>query len=114
MADNQASQPLGQSALAELQVVQSPMFYASSVQILWAGNDCTIVFARPRPGVLASQPDPVALNEPVAIVQLSAQTVKDLSVIMAETVRQHEDKWGAIETEFTRQRGLEGRPKSGA
>ena len=41
-------------------------------------------------------------SEPTAMVQMSRQTLKDLSLITAKVVSDIEKEWGEIETGFTR------------
>jgi hypothetical protein len=80
------------------QIITAPAFYASSLQVQWAGNDVMITFARPRP-LGPNQ----ALQEPVAIVHMSMLTVADLRAALDDLLPQIEAKHGKQETEFTKQ-----------
>jgi hypothetical protein len=94
-----------QITAADVQRVEAPSFYASTIQVTLAGNDCIIVFTRPHPAV---KPDgghaSVAISEPVAIINLSMASVKDLSVLLAGLIKNYEAENGAIETPFTKRR----------
>jgi hypothetical protein len=98
--------PLGQQPvqLDQLKVIEAPTYFASSLQVIRAGNDFTLLFQRPRPATLPDgSPAPIAIAEPVALLQVSAATLKDISVLLQRMVAQVEQDYGPIETDFTRQ-----------
>ena len=84
--------------------IDAPIFYADQMNMSAPGNDAIIMFARSRPAVLAGmRDDQVAiLGEPVAIVQLSIQTLKDRHIAIGVQIATHEKEFGSIETTFTR------------
>lgn len=83
--------------------VNAPTFYASAIQLGWGANDATLVFSRSVPlGSPEHPPGAIATLTPVVVLQLSAQTIKDLSVLLSRSVAVYEKEWGTIETEFTR------------
>jgi hypothetical protein len=83
----------------------APTFHASSIQVSWIGNDAMLIFQRPQPVIVPPRGEVAAFtqNEVTAVVYLSAATMKDLSVVLADQIAQVEAKSGKpIETEFTR------------
>jgi hypothetical protein len=72
-----------------------------------AGNDFSIVLVAPRPGFGPGVPQGSAafLTEPVASLNLSARTAKDLYLALNHQLQRYEKQFGKIETEFSR--GLE-------
>ncbi|HVW73167.1 MAG TPA: hypothetical protein VHC39_05985 [Rhizomicrobium sp.] len=93
------------SAMQGAVPIEGNIVNAAGVQILWAGNDCTIVFTRPRPALTPTGENaPAALSEVVAIISFSAATMKDLSIAVAEQVSRYEAKFGEIQTVFMKSR----------
>jgi hypothetical protein len=93
------------AAMEGAKPVEGNIYTASAVQIFWAGNDCTLTFTRPRPALLPTGgPAPAAMAEVVVIMQLSAATMKDLSVLLPEQVAKYEEKFGIIQTIFVKNR----------
>lgn len=84
--------------------IEAPVLYASTLQAVWTGNDCSIIFSRPRPAhiVVNGQGMTASLQEPVAIMQLSPQTAKDLLLLLSDTVGKFEAEFGVIVTEYSR------------
>ena len=84
-----------------------PIFYGSSFGACRAGNDFVITIGRPHPGSAANMPgtQPLTVNEPVAVVQLSPGSLKDLCLILETQIGLFEKEFGTIETDFTRRRG---------
>ncbi len=92
---------------ARFEPIIAPKFYGSSIQLFWTSNDLTILFGRAAPFVqIGSDGKSEHTNrlEPVAMIQISPQTAKDLSLLLAETVAAHEREWGVIRTEYTKAR----------
>lgn len=90
--------------LDQLRVIEAPTYFASALQVIRAGNDFTLLFQRPRPATLPDgSPAPIAIAEPVALLQVSSATLKDISVLLQHMVAQLEQDYGPIETDFTRQ-----------
>jgi hypothetical protein len=85
----------------DIQVVDTPEIYASSIQGFFAGNDFVLTLARPIPAMADGKLAAVA--KPAAVVHLSAQTAKDLLLVMTDQIEQHEKAFGEIQTEFSRQ-----------
>src|SRR5579859_5376355 len=82
---------------------QGNVSYASSVNILSAGNDFLLVFQRPRPGTLATGAlAPFAIIENAEILGVSVKTAKDLHRALTEHLAGYERIYGKIETEYTR------------
>lgn len=75
-----------------------------------AGNDFAITFLRLQ--ILSNErsvPDgQIAGLEPIAVIQMSPQTMKDLSLLVTHQIAVYEAEWGEIETEFTRRRAKAG------
>jgi hypothetical protein len=91
----------------EVRKLEVSTYYASNVTVSKVANDATLMFAKWVPTVQADgAPSPVAIAEPVALIQMSLQTLKDLSILVGEFVAQIEQEIGQIETDFTRQRAV--------
>ncbi len=90
----------------DIKPIDVPMFGGSGVTVQGTGNDFSLIFTRVRPAILAKtgQPAPVALSEPAVIINVSPQTLKDLSIVLAEQVAGHEKLFGPIVSPFTRGR----------
>lgn len=87
--------------------LNAPHYYASAIQIAFAGNDCTLIFSRPHPGTVTSGPDTgqsVIGEEPQCVLSLSVSSMKDLALLLDDTIKQYESEWGSIQTPFTRER----------
>ncbi|KAA0689872.1 hypothetical protein DTW90_30750 [Neorhizobium sp. P12A] len=89
----------------DVERINAPAFYGSTIQAVWAGNDLTLVFAKPHPVInkKAESPDQQfgAVLETQAIISLSPQTAKDLFLLLQGTVKRYEDQFGVISTEYT-------------
>lgn len=86
--------------------VEGAISYASAVHLQWAGNDPTLIFQRSRP---ATEPDgsicrTAAINEVTVMLQVSPGTLKDLMLILQDTLAQYENEFGEITTPFTRRK----------
>lgn len=96
--------------------VQAPAFHATSVIIQALSTDITIVFQRAAP-VLRSQQGvagDVALQQQVAIVQMSPQALKEFSIVAAGVVDQIEKAFGPLDTEFLQQRAAKAKAEAEA
>ena len=82
-----------------------PFFNPEVIQNSWTSNGCSIVFSRRRP-VFGSDINVVEqpVVEPVAVVQMSPQTAKDLYLLLRDSVQGYEKEWGEITTAFSRSR----------
>lgn len=82
----------------------APVFYVSTSQVFLAGNDFTLILGRSRPvQVEAAGPNTVAVKgEAVAVIQCSPGTAKDVLLALQDQIGKYEQKFGKIETEFTR------------
>ena len=92
-----------------LTLVQAPHFSSSSITIQTTGNEFTLMFTRFMP---LQSPDGAvqnATNQVVAIVSVSPQAAKDISLLLADTVSKHEDEYGILETPYTRLREADGK-----
>lgn len=83
-----------------------PSVYATGLQVSQAQNDFSLVFTKLISGqaMVDGKAVTVAKSEPVVELQLSAKTMKDLLVVVQNSMAQYEAEWGAVETEFTRKR----------
>jgi hypothetical protein len=77
--------------------VRAPTFYGSLVHANMAPNDATILFGTPAV-VLGDGTPP---TDPICIVRMSPQTMKDLALVLARVVERHEKVWGEIKTPFS-------------
>lgn len=60
---------------ADVAAIMAPQFYATSMEVVSAGNDFTLTFSRPRQGhhVQGNQRASVAMQEPVFTLSVSPQ-----------------------------------------
>ncbi|MBV8473537.1 MAG: hypothetical protein JO107_16960 [Hyphomicrobiales bacterium] len=88
-------------------VLNVPMFYASMLNVYLPGNDATVMFMRAHPAASAATPENTALAvaEPVAVVQMSVHTLKDLYLAIKSQVEQYEKEFGEIVTVYSRDFG---------
>ena len=88
---------------AQFKKLEGRLIYAGNVTCLRAGNDYTLIFQRPHPGVMPDgQIAPFALPETAAILNVSVATLKDLQRLLTEHLAAYENAYGRVETEFTR------------
>ena len=84
--------------------IEAPLISASSVQLAVTGNEVTVLFLRNRPMSTSVSAQISLAPEVVTMVQMSHQTLKDLSIVLNAAVQNLEKEWGEIDTPFTRQR----------
>jgi hypothetical protein len=88
---------------AQVAPIEAPLESASSVQLTVAGNEVTLLFLRNRPMSTSAGAQISLTAEVVTMVQMSHQTLKDLSIVLNGAVQNLEKEWGEIVTPFTRQ-----------
>ena len=82
--------------------IPTPLFYVSDIKINGTGCDFTILFSNVCFGQLESgELAKDGVVEPVLQLLLSPQSAKNLAILLAEQVSQHEAQWGEIRTPFT-------------
>ncbi len=83
---------------SEQMEINVPFFYASSITIQVMSNDWTFFLGKvvPLPG--DKQPE----LRPTCILQVSPQTAKDLHLLMKLHLEEYEERYGTIETDFSR------------
>ncbi|MBX9606403.1 MAG: DUF3467 domain-containing protein [Gammaproteobacteria bacterium] len=92
--------------------INAPYFNAGVLQVNVAGNDVLLIFHRARPVSLPSgEMAQAALTETVAIVSVSPQTAKDMSLLLPKVIQDYEAEFGEIVTPFTQKLGQHGRLK---
>ncbi len=89
--------------------IDAPYFSATSAQVSSTGTEITIVLNRlrpmmPKPGVTVAPGGQVAVNEAIAIVSLSTQIAKDLTVLLSDVIGQLEKEFGELQTPFLKSR----------
>jgi hypothetical protein len=89
---------------AQMAPIEAPLISASSVQLAVAGSEVTVLFLRNRPISTSVSAQISLAPEVVTMVQMSHQTLKDLSIVLNAAVQNLEKEWGEIDTPFTRQR----------
>jgi|HubBroStandDraft_6_1064221.scaffolds.fasta_scaffold1271636_2 hypothetical protein len=96
--------PAEQLAIADAsKPIEGPVVNASAVQFMVAGNDAMLIFMRPKPLVGPDgQISNLARSETTAIIHLSMATVKDLSLMLNDSLAKYEGLNGQIVTEFTK------------
>lgn len=90
--------------LAKLKVAEVPTFYASVFRILGSGNDFNLVCQRSVP---AQREDgsiemAVALSQTVAVITISPQSLKDLHLLIGRQLKEQEEDFGPIKTQYTK------------
>jgi hypothetical protein len=102
--DQQKLNEILSAAGAQVMPVNVPMFTASQFRISVATNECILQFQRQRPVLISSpnHPETVEANqaEPVAIISMSPQALKDLLLLISQQVKGYEDVWGEIKTDY--------------
>ena len=98
---------ISQAQLEELAKIAQPIeaytTNASSISIVWGGNDAMILFARPKPLMVPGHVQaPIARMEATATVHVSSATLKDFYLILKETIEKHEAINGEIITDYSR------------
>ena len=82
-----------------------PLIHASTIQTSWTSNEWTIALSQflpnPRPDAGSLEGHP----QPVAILQISPQTAKDLYLLMQEGIQEYEKQFGSITTTFSQTKG---------
>lgn len=78
--------------------------YASQVMLQGGSNDITILFVRNQPVTLegGGVKTDIALQHVSAIVQMSPQTAKDLSLALADVIKKLEKEFGKLTTTFSK------------
>ena len=105
MAETQNAGP-GPGTDARVQRINAPAFYASSIQAAVAGNDLHLIFSRVHPVMVETGQgvEHGAATEPVAVLDVSIQTAKDMLLLLQDIIGRYETEYGAIETDFSRAR----------
>lgn len=97
--------------LAELVPVEAPHISVSAIMLHNTGNDFIAVLSHPVPLVQKNGAHSAgAKSSPAAIVYMSPQTAKDVSIVFADAIRKHELKFGTIVTPYTQ--ALEAKAKA--
>lgn len=83
--------------------VQAPSYYATSIRLLVEPTNASISFSRNQPVDISYGQNVIHASTlvPVAIIDMSPQTAKDLYVLLKEQIESYEQKWGEIRTEYT-------------
>lgn len=89
--------------------IEAPYTYASVVAVSGTGGEFIMTFSRAKPLVVAQtgQAASIAITEPVALIVVSPQTMKDMALVLSDQVAAHEKKFGEIHTPFTQNREAE-------
>jgi hypothetical protein len=89
----------------DFQEIQAPHVLANQAVVQSAGSDFIIVFQQAIPvSTVSLAVAPYAVAKSTAVVFMSPGTAKDLSLVLADAVRQWEADWGTIETPYIRHR----------
>jgi hypothetical protein len=78
--------------------------YANQVTVLGSGTDITIVFSRVHPavGLDGRLRHKTAIPQYSAVVQMSPQAAKDLSLALADAIEKLERDFGKLVTPYTK------------
>ncbi len=88
------------TAPATLAKIEAPYYTAGMVQLQATGNDVLMIFMRPHPTIDTATKalTNFGIMDATAIVSLSPQTAKDLSIILSELIANTEKQFGELET----------------
>ena len=86
-----------------------PNLYATAFSVMHFSNDFAIVMARSELSFISGGTEPqngllAIKSTPIACVQMSPQTAKDLFVALKEQIEIYENTWGKIRTDYTSKR----------
>ena len=85
----------------DLELIEAPSAYATTINVQGTGNDFTLLFSRPWPardksGAIAN----LAKIQITSMVTMSPQTAKDLVKLLGDAVQKHEEEYGEIKTSY--------------
>jgi hypothetical protein len=86
--------------------VDAPFFYVGAITLMTTGNDFTLVLSRARPiensdGTVNTQ---AVTSDPVAVISVTPQTLKDLFLVLTDVIPQYEAQFGELKTLFMMRR----------
>jgi hypothetical protein len=89
--------------VAKLKQIDMQPIFASGFQIQGTGTDFTLFFQQTRALVTdAGEFTAHAKREVVAAIALSPHALKDLTVLLSNTMAGYEKMYGALETDYTK------------
>jgi hypothetical protein len=93
-----------QAMIAGASKIPAPIFYVTSAGLFRSSNDFILVCNRQHPVIIPTlkEGQAAAINEPTAILQMSAQTLKDLYLATKDQIERYEKEFGNVETEYSR------------
>jgi hypothetical protein len=92
--------------IEQLEPIEGPLLYGCQFRVQASGTDLMVLVQRLRPATVANEFAGAAKVETSAIIAMSFHAAKDLSILLADTVkRMEEESLGPVQTEFTRKRG---------
>lgn len=101
MADD--NKELSAEELATLRPISVPPTHASSFRVQGTSNEFILMFQRLMPQM---KPDgdlaDVGRADTIAVISMSPQSVKDLSILLSAQIETWEKEFGKLETSFTR------------
>ncbi len=82
-----------------------PVYYAPIISAAYSGVDVKIIFMDIMPAAMAEdgQEQKSQTTLPQCVVSLGLHAAKDLCRLLERELQKHEDKFGEIETPYTRQ-----------
>ncbi|AVA20692.1 hypothetical protein [Rhizobium sp. NXC24] len=104
-----ADEKIGASAAVNTDLserIQAPLLYASTFHAYWSSTEFNVILS--VNSLARSQPtneNPSGFRagiQPAAILAMSPQSAKDLSLLLQDGVRKYEDMYGPLETDFAR------------
>lgn len=84
--------------------VDAPNFYITAINIAPSSNSFSLLLSKLRPVVveIAGQQAQAGRLDPVAVVDMSPGTAKDLLILLKNSIATHEAEFGEIVTEYSR------------
>ena len=97
------AEDLDKKKLATLKPAEAPLFFATSLRLLGTGNEFLMLFQH----LLAMQDETgeifggAARTQVSAIIAVSPQTLKDISLLINDQIAKYEKDFGELKTPFT-------------
>jgi hypothetical protein len=91
---------------ADYEPIDAPLVSASAVAVQSSINEFVLIFQQTRPVISKKTQSiaDVALNQPVAVVSVSPQTLKDMWLLIGDSVERYEKEFGQLTTPYMKRR----------
>jgi len=90
-------------ASSNLQPLDLPTWAVSQVTVQATSNEVMILGSDTVPATTPEGvPSPFARLRPIVMLRMSPQTMKDLSIVLTDTVKKYEAMYGQMTTDFSK------------